>query len=353
MSKVVLFLIVITSFIMLISRKLLYITRNTKLIILSFLILITLLYFTIYNSPCDSEVVLNGKYIRDYKSQHVRNNLLISSGKNTKASLLILIISGPDNKHEREAVRETWLKDISQFNIISKFVIGFASLDPEAKEEIRMEDSVYKDLIFLDNVKDSYQELTNKVLQAFIWAYENVDFQYLLKVDDDSYVTVSNLLSELQKKPKEKLYWGFFDGRANVKTSGKWKESSWFLCDKYLPYARGGGYVLSADLVHFITFNHHLLQHYLSEDVSVGTWLAPLKINRHHDQRFDTEYISRGCMNTYLIMHKQPLTKLHELHNNLMTDGKLCKNEYILRASYEYNWSYPPSKCCIREDRTR
>ncbi len=45
------------------------------------------------------------------------------------------------------------------------------------------------------------------------------------------------------------LYWGFFDGRAPVQKSGKWAESNYVLCDTYVPYALGGGYVLSHDLV--------------------------------------------------------------------------------------------------------
>ncbi|XP_013079650.2 beta-1,3-galactosyltransferase 6-like [Biomphalaria glabrata] len=308
-----------------------------------FFTLSILLYSSTYNTQCRTERVIQS-------SHHELVNRQAPDDKPFKASLVILIISSPDNFHVRETIRNTWLKNVNDFNILAKFVVGGASLDTQAKDKIDKEESIFKDLIVLDDVSDSYQELTNKVLKAFLWLNYNVDFQHVLKVDDDSYVRVSNLMSELQNKPKEKLYWGFFDGRANVKVSGKWKETNWILCDKYLPYARGGGYVLSSDLVYFITSNHPLFQHYLSEDVSIGTWLSPLKIYRHHDQNFDTEYVSRGCLNSYIITHKQSASKLQELHDNLLTLGQLCKKEYILRGSYEYNWSYPPSKCCMREN---
>ena len=39
----------------------------------------------------------------------------------------------------------------------------------------------------------------------------------------------------------------------------------WFLCDKYLPYAQGGGYVISHDLVKFVVVNVDRLQFYNSE----------------------------------------------------------------------------------------
>lgn len=44
---------------------------------------------------------------------------------------------------------------------------------------------------------------------------------------------------------------------------------------------------------------------FVNEDVSVGIWLAPLRIERRHDRRFDTEWRSRGCLNHYVITHKQ------------------------------------------------
>lgn len=43
--------------------------------------------------------------------------------------------------------------------------------------------------------------------------------------------------------------------------SGKWKETDWFLCDNYLPYARGGGYVISRSIVDFVGKNAELLRY--------------------------------------------------------------------------------------------
>ena len=59
-------------------------------------------------------------------------------------------------------------------------------------------------------------------------------------------------------------------GAAHVKTLGQWAEPNFHLCDRYLPYARGGGYVITTDLVEYILQNKHLLQIYNSEDVTVG-----------------------------------------------------------------------------------
>ena len=78
------------------------------------------------------------------------------------------------------------------------------------------------------------------------------------------------------------LYWGFFDGRAPVIRGEKerYRETEYVLCDRYIPYALGGGYVLSANIVGFLADNAAVLKPYRAEDASVGTWLAPLKIHR-------------------------------------------------------------------------
>ena len=121
--------------------------------------------------------------------------------------------------------------------------------------------------------------------------HRNVDFKYLSKVDDDTYVRIPEVIDELHNTNYENsLYWGFFDGRAPVQKSGKWQETNFVLCDRYLPYALGGGYVISHDLVSFIAENSDRFQIYRNEDISIGTWLAPLKVNRVHDVRFDTEF---------------------------------------------------------------
>ena len=103
------------------------------------------------------------------------------------------------------------------------------------------------------------------------------------QVDDDSFVVVDKLYDELKHTNYPSgLYWGFFDGRAPVIRGEKerYREPDYFLCDRYIPYALGGGYVLSANIVGFLADNAAVLRPYRAEDASVGTWLAPLKIHR-------------------------------------------------------------------------
>lgn len=89
---------------------------------------------------------------------------------------------------------------------------------------------------------------------------------------------------------------------------------------------------------------------YVSEDVSVGVWLSPLNITRVHDPRFDTEFVSRGCSNSYFITHKHSEKEIRHLYSEMVTHGKMCVKETKIKPSYIYNWTVPPSQCCIRND---
>lgn len=196
--------------------------------------------------------------------QYKHNDSLLRKGTTNSKFLIILILSQPASAYKRNVIRGTWLSLCSNISDVQYyFVIGGAGFTEEMRSLIEEEQSAHDDLIVLRNVYDEYRSLSNKVLQAFVWLDKAKHFQYLLKCDDDSFVLVGKVVSELKTiklTMGHSLYWGFFNGRAQVKLRGKWKESDWILCDHYLPYALGGGYVLSQKLVHFIAVNAKFLR---------------------------------------------------------------------------------------------
>lgn len=198
----------------------------------------------------DSEHLLREKSAKDIKLFSAINYFLI-----------IIIISGADNLDQRTAIRESWGLFIKDFADVQYFfIIGSSGLPSKKIAKLRNEQIKYNDL-FLLSVPDSYMTLASKVLEALSWFDKEFNFKYILKCDDDSFVLIPKLVSELQNNIQkyDHLYWGYFNGRAHVKQSGKWKEKSWFLCDRYLPYALGGGYVISHSLVHYLRTNKEML----------------------------------------------------------------------------------------------
>ncbi|XP_061841637.1 beta-1,3-galactosyltransferase 6 [Nerophis lumbriciformis] len=269
--------------------------------------------------------------------------------KTLSAFLAVLVTTGPKYTERRSIIRSTWLARRDS-DVLAMFVVGTQGLSTEDLQNLKTEQGRHKDLLLLPDLRDSYENLTTKVLHMYSWLDQNVAFKFVLKADDDTFARLDLLKEELRAKEPTRLYWGFFSGRGRVKAGGKWRESAWELCDYYLPYALGGGYVLSSDLVRYVRLNAAYLKTWQSEDVSLGAWLGPLDVRRTHDPRFDTEYKSRGCNNKYLVTHKQSLEDMLEKQQTLQREGRLCKEEVRLRLSYVYDWSVPPSQCCQRKE---
>lgn len=307
-----------------------------------FLSFSVLMFLSLCNMPCEDQTY--GVLHEDVVKTHI-----FSPSRQLTADLVILILSAPKNNKERDLIRDTWGHGLEK-KVILKFFIGIGNLDSNQSKTLHSENLLHNDLVLLKKLNESFKALTLKVLESFKWIDNNINFKHLLKTDEDSYVRVQKIINELRNKPEDRFYWGFFDGRAHVKKRGKWSEKDWVLCDRYLPYALGGGYVISNDLVHYVVQNSKFLKIYNNEDVSLGTWLGPLDINRIHDPRFNTEYKSRGCNNQYLITHKQTSMQMRELHNNILKTGQLCTKEFQIRKSYIYNWDSLPTSCCIRNN---
>lgn len=266
--------------------------------------------------------------------------------------LLVVVLSSISGLERRNAARETWVKGCSNLipKVLVKFSIGTAGLSDAGTNLLKKENGRFDDLLLLDDLEESYHNLSLKVLKTFAYIDKGFDASYIFKADDDTFVLLDEVLKELVKRDsKTSLYWGYFNGRARVKKKGKWKETDWFLSDYYLPYALGGGYALSGDLVHHIASNAYGLQLYHSEDVSVGVWLSGFSAERRHDVRFNTEFVSRGCRNVYLVSHKQSVKDMRTKYDNIQRTGKQCDKEYQTRLSYIYNWTVPPSECCKRQ----
>lgn len=331
--------------------------------------------------------------------------------------LVVLVLSAPQNYLQRDTIRETWLnlrpdqlngteyrseiifvprslpnshleiesverqgihlakyqkwlkadkpKSIKMANIKIKhlFAIGTQGLaDDEIMGHINAEQKVFHDMLLLDDLHDSYKNLTLKLVKSLQKLHVTTpNMKYLLKCDDDSYVKLNLLAQDLveydsklheMKQKKQtlenlELYWGYFNGRANIKKSGQWAEANYHLCDRYLPYALGGGYVISKGLVTYIAEHGDNLNRYGSEDISMGTWLAPFRnIHKRHDVRFDTAYQPRKCKGYHIVLHKRTPLDIRQVF-----EGETCYSEVDYEVSkrpveYFYDWSQSPMKCC-------
>ena len=229
-----------------------------------------------------------------------------------------------------------------------RFVLGGKDIPKSTHIRLLEEQRVFHDLIILDNVTDSHDSLTERTLQGFLYMIRNNhQFTYLLKCDDDTFVNIATIAKELSLRTHHgRFYWGEIWG-ANL--NGTYAELGWSICETYLPYAFGGGYVLSRDLVVLMAQNTPSLKVYNNEDVSIGAWLAPYNVEVVHDARFDTGSESRGCKPEYIVTHTILEPQLVEKYFHTMKKrGMFCtqKDQWSRYAGHVYDWSGPPSQCC-------
>ena len=294
------------------------------------------------------------KNFRQSRKQHL--DLLLPRLPVTQEhhTLVVMVMSAFANQDKRNAIRSTWTKSYvnSEKKFYLKFVIGTLQLNSSKKDMLLAEESLHHDILILPDLYDAYNTLTMKVLQCLTWIDDNLNYSYVLKVDDDCFVRLDLIEKELtQRFSKQGLYWGHFVFDHYPLQTGKWKESRWFACDYYLPYALGSGYVLSADVVHKISMLSDMMMIYHNEDVSVGAWTSALDIERKHDSRF----LSEACTSTVLCrcdnklllitLDYDTVEMMYKMDRRLKMNQTVCEYEKRGR-NYCYNWNAIPSKCC-------
>jgi len=129
---------------------------------------------------------------------------------------------------------------------------------------------------------DDYSHLTTKTILARKHIAENMDFDYMVKVDSDVVFNFDHFFYWFQENistPKPNVYAGIFWSEIQVIAEGsKWADPELAKILKFYPkYAGGGGYMLSSNLVIWMTEIENLGAKYrkmFNEDTFVGLMLA-------------------------------------------------------------------------------
>lgn len=220
--------------------------------------------------------------------------------------LFLLIITRAEADQRRGVIRETWLNGITMsMSIGYKFVIGTYGLTETTLENLKLENSVYGDILALNyTLTDSYENLSHKVLNAIRWVGQNVNATYIMKADDDVYINLEYFLERLSKEITERklVIYGYIITGVNPLTDGKWAEKNWIFCPNYFPYPVGIGYIISNGVAKFIMENYKRLKSYKNDDVSIGNWIAPTKVRMQPLDGIEPHFKANACEHWW-IMH--------------------------------------------------
>ncbi|TWW78658.1 UDP-GalNAc:beta-1,3-N-acetylgalactosaminyltransferase 2 [Takifugu flavidus] len=192
---------------------------------------------------------------------------------------------------------------------------GRASRMQRQDAALRQEDAALQresltngDMVFVD-VVDTYRNVPSKLLQFYRWSVANAHFKLLLKTDDDCYIDVDSVLMKIDHKhlQRSNLWWGNFRQSWAVDRVGKWQELE-YASPAYPAFACGSGYVVSRDLVQWLSSNAGKLKAYQGEDVSMGIWMAAVGPHKYQDPGWLCE---KEC---YVDMLSSPQHSAEELH---------------------------------------
>uniref|UniRef100_A0A914V7S2 Hexosyltransferase n=1 Tax=Plectus sambesii TaxID=2011161 RepID=A0A914V7S2_9BILA len=200
-------------------------------------------------------VLLLGRSVRrDRPIQSTSRSLsLLISPTPTTASgnhplLVVVVLSHVVNRHRRTAIRQSWARHAQNSNCSLLFVVGTT-----ADANVSGESQLHGDIIQV-NVQENYHRLAYKLKPAFAYVLEHVNFDYLLKTDDDVFVNLPLLISQLllnddsKKATNTMLGYQILGATAPTNQSDKYFALQ-LMAQLIPPYLSGTGYVMSRQVL--------------------------------------------------------------------------------------------------------
>nr|XP_046228587.1 beta-1,3-galactosyltransferase 1-like isoform X2 [Scatophagus argus] len=207
---------------------------------------------------------------------------------NTSPFLVLMVPVAPANRKARDAIRKTWgsEKMVLDQLVETLFVVGLpGGADAgEQQEKLKQENLHHHDLI-QSNFQDSYHNLTIKTMIILEWlAVRCLKASYVMKIDSDMFLHVSNLVKLLldPNTPKQNYMTGLVWWHSPVLRnpfSKFYMPRDVVAEEEYPPYPLGMSYVISYDLsVKILVVSSQIKPLYI-EDVYLGMCLKRLGVS--------------------------------------------------------------------------
>lgn len=174
-------------------------------------------------------------------------------------SILLGVFSTAARTERRSIIRLAYgVQSTTAARVTIRFIVGRPKT-PAERLQLGLEALHYRDIIVLDMEENMNKGKTWRFFATV--AAMGFRFDYVMKVDDDSYVRVHNLATSLADEPRSDLYYGYI-----------------LPCENHNPhsgYMAGMGYVITWDLVEWISQSPIVRSKIggYSEDRMTGDWL--------------------------------------------------------------------------------
>jgi len=112
----------------------------------------------------------------------------VNNSSKSVTFLLIMIPIRPTSFGKRKLIRSTWYSGYKDSkDVMLRFIVGTKGTPANLLNQLKVENLLYNDIVFID-LREDPSVLTNKTLALMKWASGNVNFAYLMKCDDDTFV---------------------------------------------------------------------------------------------------------------------------------------------------------------------
>lgn len=207
-----------------------------------------------------------------------------------------------------------------------RFFIGLPKFEEELRE-LEEESLMHKDIIILGHI-DSYTNITMKSIGVFAWGAEACGAFYTVKTDDDSFIFLPRLLSNLYKTIPTNIYAGT-SSESEIYRPIRDKNHQWYMPLREYPFRRGPGYmrgclvVMSWDLAFYVGQVRHVPNfHWLAfEDTTLGYIVAA---RRPTMLQLPLTVSPDECRDDAVAVHYVSEEKLPLLLSNAMAGRRLC-----------------------------
>lgn len=252
--------------------------------------------------------------------------------------LLFAIKSSPASFERRQSVRETWGREGVYKNgrrVRLVFFLGSNPPDePNLSALLSFEAKHFGDIVQWD-FQESLLNLTLKMDMFLQWTTRNCPLvSFVFSGDDDVFVNTDAVISYLESLDDSKstrLYVGHVLTTASPLRDprSKYYIPMTFYKGPYPPYAGGGGFIISGELMQPLSFISKLFPLFPIDDVYMGLCMKALGIvGESHEgfRTFDVRREDRGnvCVhkNNLLIHQRTPreIEKMwKDIHNGMLT----------------------------------
>ena len=263
---------------------------------------------------------------------------------------IILVLSARDNISQRKAILKTWAKNHKsnvfffvgqpcsippeyskryECQLDARNIEGFPTAQQNESwinhQNIKSELLLKEDnVVYLDEVIDSYRTLPLKLKYAYKWALEKFPkAKYFVKADDDMYLRVEKLqqyLTENYDYISVNSTNPLIIGRVRQLNVGKRKESPNYEPNynhfKYPPFPIGSyGYVVNRHWAKYVVDNLETLFNYQGEDTSTGIWMDESPLGFRETIRYVNSFYFENDRDCY---RNDRLIVGHRLNNKKM-----------------------------------